>query len=173
MLYYFLCPVCILAQADGIIRIGKDAGLNKSKWLQYYTRFFNSVELNVTFYRLLQKKSFENWRKRTPKDFYFVAKGSRFITHIKKLKAVAEPLKLFIDSAYGLKEKLAAVLWQLPPGFKKDAKRLGVFLKLLKKTKIRQVFEFRNESWFDKEVYSLLKEHNACLCIAHSGCFPA
>ncbi len=147
-------------------------GLNQKKWLEYYAGFFNSVELNVTFYRLVQKKTFENWRKRTPEDFCFVAKGSRFITHIKKLKGAKEALGLFLDNAVGLKEKLAAVLWQLPPGFKKDLKRLESFLKLLVKTKIRQAFEFRNQTWFDKEVYSLLKKYNGCLCIAHSSRFP-
>ena len=146
-------------------------GLREDKWLEHYTKFFNCVELNVTFYRLLQKKTFENWHKRTPKDFHFVAKGSRFITHIKKIKGIGESLKLFIDNAVGLEEKLAAILWQLPPGFKKDLKRLESFLKLLKKLNIRQAFEFRNESWFDKETYTLLKEYNACLCIAHSSRF--
>jgi uncharacterized protein YecE (DUF72 family) len=147
-------------------------GLSQNKWLEYYAEFFNCVELNVTFYRLVLKKTFRNWHKRTPKDFSFVAKGSRFITHIKKLKQVNEPLNLFIDNVLGLKEKLAAVLWQFPPSLKKDSKRLESFLKLLRKTKIRQVFEFRNDSWFDKEIYGLLKEYNACLCIAHSGRFP-
>jgi uncharacterized protein YecE (DUF72 family) len=147
-------------------------GLNQSKWLEYYAKFFNCVELNVTFYRLVQMKTFQNWYKRTPEDFYFVVKGSRFITHIKKIKGISESLKLFIDNAIELKGKLAAILWQLPPSFKKDLKCLWPFLKLLKKTKIRQVFEFRNESWFDKEVYTLLKEYNTCLCIAHSSRFP-
>jgi uncharacterized protein YecE (DUF72 family) len=146
--------------------------LSQSKWLEYYARFFNCVELNVTFYRLVQKKTFQNWHKRTPKDFYFVAKGSRFITHIKKLQQVKEPLNLFIENAIGLKDKLAAVLWQLPPSLKKDIKRLESFLRLLKKINIRQVFEFRDITWFDKEIYLLLKKYNACLCIAHSGRFP-
>lgn len=144
-------------------------GLSQGKWLEHYTKFFNTVELNVTFYRLVQSKTFQNWHKRTPKDFCFVAKGSRFITHIKKLKGINEPLGLFIDRVSGLKEKLAIVLWQLPPSFKKDLKRLKSLLKLLKKTETAQVFEFRNDSWFDKEVYGLLKDYNACLCIAHSG----
>jgi uncharacterized protein YecE (DUF72 family) len=147
-------------------------GLSQTKWLEHYAKFFNSVELNVTFYRLLQKKIFQNWRKRTPRNFHFVAKGSRFITHIKKIKGIEEPLKLFIERVCGLKEKLAAILWQLPPSFKKDLNRLEYFLKLLKKIKIRQVFEFRNDSWFDQEVYALLKRYNVCLCIAHSGRFP-
>lgn len=146
--------------------------LRQSEWLKYYTGFFNCVELNVTFYRLVEKKTFQNWYKNTPKDFYFVAKGSRFITHIKKIGNVGESVKLFINNAKGLKEKLAAILWQLPPSLKKDLKRLESFLKLLKETKFRQVLEFRNDTWFDKEVYRLLKEYNACLCIAHSGRFP-
>jgi uncharacterized protein YecE (DUF72 family) len=147
-------------------------GLNQGKWLEYYATFFNCVELNVTFYRLVQMKTFQNWYKRTPEDFYFVVKGSRFITHIKKIKGISESLKLFIDNAIELKGKLAAILWQLPPGLKKDLKRLELFLKLLKKTQIRQVFEFRNISWFDQEVYNLFKEYNSCLCIAHSSRFP-
>lgn len=146
--------------------------LSQSKWLEYYTEFFNSVELNVTFYRLVAKKTFQNWYQRTPKDFYFVAKGSRFITHIKKLKGVGESLSLFIDNVIGLKEKLAAILWQLPPSFKKDLIRLESFFKLLNKHKIRWVFEFRNDSWFDKEAYDLLKAYDVCLCIADSNQWP-
>lgn len=147
-------------------------GLSQDKWLDHYTNFFDTVELNVTFYRLVKKKIFRGWYDRTPKGFCFVAKGSRYITHIKRLKNCAEPLNLFIDSAKGLKEKLIAVLWQLPPGFKKDLKRLEIFLKLVTKTRIPQVFEFRHLSWFDKEVYALLKKYNICLCIAHSGRYP-
>lgn len=147
-------------------------GLSQSKWLEHYVKFFNSVELNVTFYRLVQKKTFQNWYKRTAKDFYFVAKGSRFITQIKKLKAPSEPLNIFMENVLELKEKLVCILWQFPPSYKKDLLRIESFLKLLIKTKIRQAFEFRNESWFDKEVYGLFRKYNACLCIAHSPRFP-
>ena len=147
-------------------------GLSQGKWLEYYVKFFNAVELNVTFYRLVQKKTFENWYKRTPQKFYFIAKGSRFITHIKKLKNCEDSLDLFFENCSALKEKLAAILWQLPPSFKKDLKRLESFLRLLKKRRIRQAFEFRHKTWFDKEVYALLKKYNACLCIAHSARFP-
>lgn len=146
--------------------------LNQAKWLQYYTKFFNCVELNVTFYRSVRKETFQNWYKKTPKGFCFVAKGPRFITHIKRLKEPKESLKIFIESAKGLKEKLACILWQLPPSYKKDISRLETFLKLVKKTRIRQAFEFRNESWFGDQTYSLIKDYNACLCIAHSGEFP-
>ncbi len=143
-------------------------GLSQSRWLEYYTKFFKTVELNVTFYRLVQKKTFENWHKRAPKKFYFIAKGSRFITHIKKLKDCNDSLNLFFDNCLGLREKLVCVLWQFSPAYKKDLKRLEDFLKLLKKFEIRQAFEFRNRTWFDEEVYSLLKDYNFCLCIADS-----
>jgi uncharacterized protein YecE (DUF72 family) len=147
-------------------------GLSQKNWLQHYTGFFNCVELNVTFYRLIKAETFINWYKRTPADFYFVAKGSRFITHIKKLKEIKEPLGLFFDNVKELKEKLAAVLWQFAPSFKKDTQKLESFLKLLKKTGVRQAFEFRNQSWFDREVQEVLKKYNGCLCIAHSSRFP-
>ena len=143
--------------------------LSSSKWLGYYAGSFNAVELNVTFYRMVRGPTFENWYMRTPKGFYFVVKGSRFITHIKRLQGARSSLKLLLDNAGALKEKLAAVLWQLPPNFKKDLKTLESFCKLLQNAGIRQAFEFRNESWFDEGTYNVLKEYNCCLCIAHSG----
>jgi uncharacterized protein YecE (DUF72 family) len=146
--------------------------LGEGKWLEYYTQYFNSVELNVTFYRLVKEATFRNWHERTPKGFSFVAKGSRFITHIKRLNEVAKPLRLFVERAAGLKGKLVALLWQLPPQYKKDLARLERFLGELAKTGHRQVFEFRNGTWFDTETYELLRAHNACLCIAHSNQFP-
>ncbi|MBU1871860.1 MAG: DUF72 domain-containing protein [Candidatus Omnitrophica bacterium] len=147
-------------------------GLPQREWLEYYLRFFSCVELNVTFYRLVKQATFKNWYGRTPKNFCFAVKGSRFITHIKRLKDTKEALDLFVKNATGLKEKLALILWQLPPGFKKDINRLTIFLNLLKKTKLRHCFEFRNESWFNEEVYRLLEEYNFSLCIAHSARFP-
>jgi len=146
--------------------------LSQRNWLDYYVKFFNCVELNVTFYRLLKKEVFENWYKKTPADFYFIAKGSRFITHIKKLKDIEQPLDLFINNASGLKHKLCVVLWQFPASFKKDVDKLNTFFKLLKKTKLRHSFEFRNQTWFDEQVYELCREYNFCLCIADSDRFP-
>jgi uncharacterized protein YecE (DUF72 family) len=148
-------------------------GLPASKWLDFYVQHYNAVELNVTFYRLVRRETFEGWYKKTPKDFYFVAKGSRFITHIKRIKSVAEPLDVFLKNAAPLKKKLLTILWQFAPSFKKDLDRLGIFLKLLaKKSDARQSFEFRHETWFDPDVYDLLKKYNACLCVAHSARFP-
>jgi len=102
-------------------------GLSQSRWLEHYVKFFNSVELNVTFYRLVKRPVFEGWYKRTPENFYFIIKGSRFITHVKRLKNCRQPVKLLLENAGALKEKLAVVLWQLPPGFKADIERLENF----------------------------------------------
>jgi len=147
--------------------------LSPGKWLEYYTKFYKAVELNVTFYRLIKKETFQNWHQRVGQDFSFIVKGSRFITHIKRLKGAEEPLKLLLNNSSPLKEKLAALLWQLPPAFKRDLTRLGKFCKILKDSAVRQVFEFRHESWFDEDVFKLLNEYNYCLCIAHSaGRFP-
>lgn len=149
------------------------ADVKPSRWLEYYAKYFNTVELNVSFYRLPKKETFEGWRKRTPENFKFVAKGSRFITHIKKLKDVEEPLEVFFKNAPGLKNKLEAVLWQLPPGLKVDIEKLKGFCESLEKwKKIRQAFEFRHQSWFCERVYEVLRQHNFSLCVAHSGRWP-
>ena len=89
--------------------------LPQRKWLEFYADHFDTVELNVSFYRLPKKEVFEGWYKRAPKDFRFAVKGSRFITHIKRLKDCREPLSLLLDHAAPLKEKMGVLLWQLPP----------------------------------------------------------
>lgn len=147
-------------------------GLEQKEWLQHYARFFNCVELNVTFYRLLEKRVFEHWYRQTPNSFRFVAKGSRYITHIKKLSDDKKSLQKFFTSVAGLKEKLAAVLWQLPPNFKKNHEKLEAFLNAVQGSAVSNVFEFRHESWFDKDIYELLRRYKACLCLAHSDRFP-
>jgi len=149
-------------------------GIKQNEWLQFYCQYFNTVELNVTFYRLPQKKAFQSWHQRTPKDFRFVIKGSRYITHIKRLNACAQPLKLFFQNACALKEKLSCVLWQLPPSLKFDLKRLEKFIKILKGKYpwCLHSFEFRNQSWFNSRTYKLLGDNNMNLCIAHSPNFP-
>lgn len=142
-------------------------GLNQKEWLEHYAKFFKSVELNVTFYRLPQEKVFESWKKRTPPDFFFAIKGSRFITHIKRLKDIEEPLENFFDRASLLKKKLSVVLWQLPPSFKMDVVRLESLLQNLKKYKnIRNAFEFRHESWLCDDIFEMLDKKNCCICLA-------
>jgi uncharacterized protein YecE (DUF72 family) len=152
------------------------SNLPQKKWLEYYTQFFNTVELNVSFYRLPKKEAFEGWHKRTPKHFLFAVKGSRFITHIKRLKDCREPLSLFLDHASPLKEKLGMVLWQLPPRFKFQRERLVEFcvlLSTLPRSKFhRHAFEFRDESWFCNEVFQILDEFRFAFCIAHGSGLP-
>lgn len=151
-------------------------GLPERKWLEHYSSFFNTVELNVSFYRLPRKTVFEGWRSRTPDNFIFVVKGSRFITHIKKLKDCDEPLKLFFDNVVGLKEKLGMVLWQLPPNLRSDTDKLESFCRTIRRLRVsrltRHTFEFRHPSWFCEEIYEILRNYGFSLCIAHSGLWP-
>jgi len=102
----------------------------QKKWLEFYCKNFKTVELNNTFYRLPEEKTFDNWRKNTPDDFIFSVKASRYITHIKKL-IDKEPLKEFLKRARHLKEKLGPILFQLPPGWKYNEERFNSFLNIL------------------------------------------
>ncbi len=147
-------------------------GLSQRKWLEYYCEHFNTVELNVTFYRLPKEETFKGWYQRTPGNFLFIVKGSRFITHIKKMQDCKGPVELFISTVKLLKEKLGAVLWQFPPSLKKNIQALEQFFNLLNNTGIRQVFEMRHASWFDYEIFDILQSSNACLCIADSDRWP-
>lgn len=142
-------------------------GLPQKLWLEHYVKYFNTVELNVTFYRLPSKAAFKSWQKRTPKNFDFALKGSRFITHIKRLKGVKESLKIFFEQSASLKSKTRVILWQLPPKMKCDLARLKEFVKLLKNyKKPYHVFEFRHESWVNDEVFSVLIENKMGMCHA-------
>lgn len=153
------------------------SGLPQTKWLEYYARSFDSVEINVSFYHLPKKQTFESWYAKTPKDFMFAVKGSRYITHMKKLENCEESVEFFFQNTCGLKEKLGVVLWQLPPSFHLNPQRLEGFCNLLRGNtvarKSRQAFEFRHQSWFCREVYALLRDFNYSLCIAHSIRWPS
>ena len=93
--------------------------LNKNKWLEYYCQYFNTVEINSSFYHLTRKETFNNWALQTPDNFVFTIKASRYITHIKKLVDCLEPFKKLLDAALGLGSKLGLFLFQLPPNLKK------------------------------------------------------
>lgn len=142
-------------------------GLSKSKWLEYYSEHFQTVELNVTFYRLPEEKVFTGWHGRTPDAFRFAVKGNRFITHIKRLANLGDSLETFAGRIKLLKEKCSVVLWQLPPSMKVDLERFDQFCRLARKAvHKRQAFEFRNESWFTDQVYDILEKHDFSLCLA-------
>jgi len=142
--------------------------LSPTKWLDHYVRYFDTVELNVTFYRLPTEAAFKSWDDRTPKKFVFALKGSRFITHLKQLGDVREPLKIFFQRARPLAKKTGVILWQLPPRFKLNMEKLERFLKLLKPySDRRHAFEFRHPSWFEDPAASkLIKSHRAAPCDA-------
>jgi uncharacterized protein YecE (DUF72 family) len=150
--------------------------LPQKKWLEFYAEHFDTVELNVSFYRLPKKEVFEGWYNRTPTRFSFAVKGSRFITHNKRLKDCREPLSLLLDHASPLKEKLGVVLWQLPPRFRFQKERFEQFcvlLSTLPRSKcLCHAFEFRDESWFCHEAFHILEEFNFAFCIAHGSGLP-
>jgi uncharacterized protein YecE (DUF72 family) len=135
-------------------------------WLTFYMQKFNTVELNVTFYRLLKKEAFERWYKDTPPEFSFSLKGSRFITHVKKLKDVELPLSTFFNATAPLMEKLEVVLWQLPPNLKLNMTNLEDFIDNIKVYPVRHVFEFRHKTWLSKKVLKLLSASNIAVCMA-------
>jgi uncharacterized protein YecE (DUF72 family) len=138
--------------------------LARSKWLEFYARHFATVELNNSFYHLPSQKAFVNWQEASPEGFTFAVKVSRFITHIKRLKDIEEPLQKFLERAVLLEDKLGPLLYQLPPSMKRDDERLKAFLTILP-GRYRHVFEFRHESWFNDKVFDVLKKHGAGFCV--------
>ncbi|MDX2001086.1 MAG: DUF72 domain-containing protein [Chitinophagales bacterium] len=135
--------------------------LPMKKWLPYYAERFNSVEINNSFYRLPTVKAFQGWYDQTPKHFLFTIKGSRYITHMKKLvkgPELNDSLAKIYDLASHLKEKLGPILWQLPGFLKKDINKLEGFCQSISKEFIN-VIEFRHTSWFDEEVYEIMRQY--------------
>jgi len=136
----------------------------KAEFLKYYVRHFRSVEINNSFYQLPKKETLSTWREETPSDFIFTVKGSRFITHMKKLKDAEDSLPPLLDAVDALEPKLAVLLFQLPPRWHCNAERLKDFLKSVP-SDYRLAFEFRDESWFSGEIYEVLRHHGAAFCI--------
>lgn len=130
----------------------------------YYCRYFLTVEINNSFYNLPSIKTFNVWRKTAPPDFIFFVKASRYITHMKKLKADARSIRTFFTRAGKLQEKSGPVLFQLPPHWKINRERLADFLARLP-TGNRYAFEFRNPTWYEEDIYTLLRQYNCAFCI--------
>jgi uncharacterized protein YecE (DUF72 family) len=146
-------------------------GLRQSKWLEHYSSVFGTVELNSPFYRLPERRTFESWASRVPGDFLFAVKASRYITHVKRARGVAEPLGAMLDCYAGLYEKLGPILFQFPPDWSLDLARLEELLEAVPDA-YRCAYEFRDPSWFAQETYARLERHGAALCIADSTRFP-
>jgi uncharacterized protein YecE (DUF72 family) len=138
--------------------------LPASKMLEFYAQRFHTVELNNTFYRLPRPNGLNNWRESTPREFRFAMKGSRFLTHMKKLKDPASGIERFFERADLLQEKLGPIVFQLPPHWGADAERLDTFLKALP-GRHRYAFELRDPTWHSAEIYAILRRHRAAFCI--------
>ena len=139
--------------------------LPSSKWLEYYAQQLGTVEINYTFYRMPNAKTIAGWDAATPEGFTFVLKAPQRITHFMRLRNIDDPLRHFCDTVRKLNAKLGAVLFQLPPNFKKDLARLGDLLTLFP-ADVRAACEFRHASWWSDDVYELLRSTNTALCIA-------
>ncbi len=139
-------------------------GLAGEEMLGFYAERFRAVEINNSFYQLPSAETLAAWRGSVPEGFVFAVKASRYITHMKKLKDPAEPVGNFLERIGALGERLGPVLFQLPPKWRCNTERLRRFLEQLP-GRFRYTFEFRDASWFRKEVLDLLREANAAFCI--------
>lgn len=139
-------------------------GLPQKRWLEHYAARYPTVELNATFYRLPTASAVEGWRARVPPSFRFACKGSRFLTHMKRLADTSTGLERFFTPVRGLETQLAVVLWQLPPQMDRpDAGRLESFAQALPRD-VRHAFEFRDAAWYVPAVARVLSAHGIALC---------
>jgi len=143
--------------------------LPSAKFLSYYATRLNAVEINYTYRRIASVSTFEKWIAATEPHFIFLPKAHMKITHSLKLKDAEEFTRVFIESLEPLRaaNRLGPILFQLAPSFKADPAVLTEFVRLLPKTS-KYVFEFRNASWFDEDVYKILRDANVGLCQAEN-----
>lgn len=139
-------------------------GLKPKDFTRFYIYFFRSVEINNSFYRLPSAQTFAGWRAAVPPDFVFSVKGSRFITHMKKLNEPQQSTARFFENLQALEEKLGPVLFQLPPTLKVSMHKLEDFLRALP-AYYRYTFEFRHPSWYHPAVLELLRRYGIAFCI--------
>ncbi len=145
-------------------------------WFTHYSKTFDTVEINNTFYRLPESDTFAAWRERAPAHFLYAIKASRFLTHLKRLQEPEEAVSRLFERACQLQEHLGPVLYQLPASFHRDLVRLDDFLAVLPRTlgeihtepraqPIRHVIEFRHPSWYVDDTQALLRAHGAVMCL--------
>jgi uncharacterized protein YecE (DUF72 family) len=141
--------------------------MKPEEMLAWYSQRLPTVEINNTFYQMPKTAVLENWAKTTPEDFRFAIKASRRITHMSRLRVetAADSVNFLYTTLAALGAKRGPVLFQLPPFMKKDLPRLSEFLMLLPEGH-SAAFEFRNDSWFDDDVYDALKAAGASLCLS-------
>ena len=141
--------------------------LPAAKMLPYYAERFHTVEINYTFYRAPNEKILNGWSAATPERFKLTLKAPKRITHDRRLKDCADPVRQFLETAAVLGPKLGALLFQLPPNLKKDLALFDAFLDTFP-PKVRAAFEFRHPSWFEADVFDRLRARGLALCVADS-----
>jgi uncharacterized protein YecE (DUF72 family) len=147
--------------------------LAKKDWLRFYGTQFSSAEINASFYRTPTLEAVRAWREQTPHGFVFAWKASKFITHWKRLTEKCDnSIALMVTRLKPLGPKAGIVLFQLPPRFVKNAERLESFLKMLPR-RYRYAFEFRHTSWYDDDVFDILRKRKVALCISDHADAPA
>ncbi|AWH85236.1 DUF72 domain-containing protein [Flavobacterium album] len=136
----------------------------KSRWFQHYCKYFNTYELNSTFYKLPTVRILQNWYNKTPEGFLFSAKAYKGITHYKKFNNCEQEIADFYATCReGLADKLACVLFQMPPSFSYSEERLSLIINSLDPS-FKNVAEFRNESWWRQDVFDALAEKGITFC---------
>ena len=157
----------------GVVRVGTSGwqykdwagafypeGVPQSRWLEHYATRFSTVEINATFYRLPRLETVKKWQLRAPSGFRFAVKGSRYLTHNKKLADPEGPVATITGRMAPLARSHGVWLWQLPPNLHRDVPRLERFLTALPATP-RHAVEFRHESWYAADVEAAMRRHNA------------
>ncbi len=134
------------------------------RWFEHYARYFATVEINNTFYQLPSEQTFDRWRKQAPRGFVYAVKANRYLTHVRKLKDVEEPLERFVARVRRLGSHLGPILFQLPPRWKPNMARLEAFLRAARGIR-RRVVEFRDPDWLVPDTFRLLRRYRTALCI--------
>jgi len=138
--------------------------LRQSDWFAFYARFFDTVEINNSFYRLPSAAAFAAWREQAPPDFVYAVKASRFLTHMKKLRAPEEPLQRLFERVRCLGPTLGPLLYQLPPHWQVNLSRFETFLAALPQG-YAHVIEFHDASWLIEAVFGLMERYEVAHCI--------
>ena len=140
--------------------------LPKNQWLTHYARHFDTVELNMSFYRYPFPNILKGWKKKIPEDFTMTFKAHRQITHRKKFRDTEEDLKKFYSLVEQMGDQSGCILFQAPPSFHCNQENLALLEGFLKNTDPRRknVMEFRHSSWWNEQVHQLLKKHHVAFC---------
>ncbi len=140
--------------------------MDRKEWFSYYTQFFNTAELNMSFYRYPFPNMLKGWKNKMPEHFKMTFKANRQITHYKKFHEVEEDLKKFYNMTSNLQGNTGCILFQTPPSFQCEEGNFRVMLKFMDliDRSFNNVVEFRHASWWTEDVIKLLKAHNVGFC---------